>query len=85
MPTKGARVFAVAKGAIDAGLKLPINEEVIPDEKRIKGYHIIEYYNMIKNDESKKVFLSTYRSNESNIEKLPDIISGIINKINTDI
>jgi hypothetical protein len=40
---------------------------------------------MIKNDESKKVFLSTYRSNESNIEKLPDIISGIINKINTDI
>jgi Ribosomal protein L18 len=36
MPTKGARVFAVAKGAIDAGLKLPINEEVIPDEKELK-------------------------------------------------
>jgi len=42
-PTKGARVFAVAKGALDAGLNIPISEEKIPSEERIKGEHIKEY------------------------------------------
>ncbi|MCR6668404.1 MAG: 50S ribosomal protein L18 [archaeon YNP-LCB-003-016] len=42
-PTKGARVFAVAKGALDAGLNIPISEEKIPSEERIRGEHIKEY------------------------------------------
>ncbi|NHV11776.1 MAG: 50S ribosomal protein L18 [Candidatus Verstraetearchaeota archaeon] len=42
-PTKGAKVFAVAKGALDAGLNIPISEEKIPSEERIKGEHIKEY------------------------------------------
>ncbi|MEM2083226.1 MAG: 50S ribosomal protein L18 [Nitrososphaerota archaeon] len=42
-PVKGSRVFAVAKGAIDAGLEIPISEEVIPSEERIKGKHIEDF------------------------------------------
>jgi large subunit ribosomal protein L18 len=42
-PTKGAKVFAVAKGALDAGLNIPISEEKIPSEERIRGEHIKEY------------------------------------------
>jgi len=42
-PTKGSKVFAVAKGAIDAGLKIPASEEVFPSEDRIKGLHIKSY------------------------------------------
>jgi len=42
-PTKGSKVFAVAKGAIDAGLEIPISEEVIPSEERIKGKHIEDF------------------------------------------
>ncbi|MCD6371343.1 MAG: 50S ribosomal protein L18 [Candidatus Aenigmarchaeota archaeon] len=42
-PSKGARVFAVAKGAIDAGLRIPVSEEVFPSEDRIKGLHIESY------------------------------------------
>jgi large subunit ribosomal protein L18 len=38
--TKGNRIYAAAKGAIDAGLKLPIGEEILPSEDRIKGKHI---------------------------------------------
>jgi len=38
--TKGSRIYATAKGAIDAGLKLPIGEEILPSEDRIKGKHI---------------------------------------------
>ncbi|MCS7105216.1 MAG: 50S ribosomal protein L18 [Thermofilaceae archaeon] len=40
----GARVFATAKGAIDAGLSISLGENVVPDEQRIKGLHIAEYY-----------------------------------------
>jgi len=38
--TKGSRIFAVAKGAIDGGLLMPVSEEVLPSEERIKGTHI---------------------------------------------
>lgn len=45
-PTKGSRVFALLKGAVDGGLSIPHNEEVFPDESRIKGEHIANYYEM---------------------------------------
>jgi large subunit ribosomal protein L18 len=41
--TPGARVFAVLKGAVDAGLDVPHNEEILPGEERIKGVHIAAY------------------------------------------
>jgi large subunit ribosomal protein L18 len=42
-PTKGARIFAVLKGAVDAGLDIPYNEEILPDDSRIIGEHIASY------------------------------------------
>ncbi len=45
-PTKGARVFAVLKGAVDAGMEIPHDPEIFPDESRIKGEHIAQYYKM---------------------------------------
>ncbi len=41
-PVKGARVFAVAKGANDAGLDVNVSEEIAPSEERIEGNHISE-------------------------------------------
>lgn len=38
--TKGSRIYAVVKGAIDAGLKVAIDTEVLPSEERISGKHI---------------------------------------------
>jgi large subunit ribosomal protein L18 len=40
--TKGGRMYAFAKGAIDAGLNVPCDEEMFPSEDRIKGLHISE-------------------------------------------
>jgi len=37
---KGTIVYAVVKGAIDGGMKIPCDESVFPDDKRIKGEHI---------------------------------------------
>jgi len=47
-PTKGARVFAVLKGALDAGMEIPHGEEIFPDESRIRGEHIANYARLLK-------------------------------------
>jgi large subunit ribosomal protein L18 len=42
-PSKGARVFAVLKGVLDAGVAVPYSEEKLPDQDRIEGKHIAQY------------------------------------------
>jgi large subunit ribosomal protein L18 len=42
-PSKGARIFAVLKGAIDGGLKAPYGDEKFPDDKRVEGESISKY------------------------------------------
>lgn len=37
---KGSRVFAALAGAVDAGLQIPLSEEVLPAEERRRGTHI---------------------------------------------
>ncbi|MEM5870116.1 MAG: 50S ribosomal protein L18 [Candidatus Aenigmatarchaeota archaeon] len=46
--TKGNRIFAVVKGARDAGLEVPVDEEILPTEERIKGMHIANYLEKFK-------------------------------------
>jgi large subunit ribosomal protein L18 len=41
--TKGSRVYALVKGALDAGLKINVSKDVLPSEERIKGLHIANY------------------------------------------
>jgi large subunit ribosomal protein L18 len=45
-PTRGGRVFAVLRGAVEAGLEIPHSPEVLPDDSRIRGEHIAQYYEM---------------------------------------
>ena len=45
-PTRGSRVFAVLRGAVEAGLKVPYSEDVLPDDSRVRGEHIAAYYEM---------------------------------------
>jgi large subunit ribosomal protein L18 len=42
-PSKGSKIFATLKGAVDAGLIIPFDKEKLPDEDRIGGQHIREY------------------------------------------
>jgi len=41
--TKGGNVYAVLKGAVDAGLDMPHDKSVFPAEDRIRGKHIAQY------------------------------------------
>jgi large subunit ribosomal protein L18 len=42
-PTKGSKVFAAVKGALDAGLEVPCDSDIIPEPGRIGGRSISEY------------------------------------------
>ena len=39
-PTKGCRIYAVLKGAVDGGLNIPHSEKAFPSEERLNGEHI---------------------------------------------
>jgi large subunit ribosomal protein L18 len=45
--SRGARVFAALKGAIDGGVTIPHNEGMLPDEMRVRGQHIVDYANQL--------------------------------------
>jgi large subunit ribosomal protein L18 len=47
----GSRVSALLSGAKDAGLNLEVDEEALPDEKRLDGSHIGEYAKKLGSDE----------------------------------
>lgn len=49
--TRGSRLYAALKGAIDAGISINHGEEILPDEDRIRGAHIAEYAKMIKEED----------------------------------
>jgi large subunit ribosomal protein L18 len=51
-PHKGGRIFAALKGVVDAGIDVPHDEDVLPDEDRIKGGHI-EGFDAAKVDQVK--------------------------------
>lgn len=38
--TRGSRIYAVVKGVVDAGLKIPVDPEVLPSGERIAGKHM---------------------------------------------
>ncbi|AAL63947.1 50S ribosomal protein L18 [Pyrobaculum aerophilum] len=82
-PAPGARVFAVLKGALDAGLKIPHGEEVLPDEDRIKGKHVAEYAEKLKeeNPEAYKARFSRYLQRGLEPEKLPEHFEEVKKKI----
>jgi large subunit ribosomal protein L18 len=49
-PTPGSKVFAVQEGAIDAGLEIPHNDEVLADWSRTRGEHVAEYAEQLDED-----------------------------------
>lgn len=53
-PVKGAKIFAVLKGAVDAGLEIPHGEEKLPSQDRIKGKHIANYALLLKENNPEK-------------------------------
>ncbi|MCX6821328.1 MAG: 50S ribosomal protein L18 [Candidatus Aenigmarchaeota archaeon] len=50
---KGSKIYAVLKGALDAGLSVPHSPDIFPSEERIKGKHIVDYAEKLKKEDEK--------------------------------
>lgn len=57
----GSRLFAVAKGAVEAGLSVPHDEKAFTSKERVQGKHVVDYSKKLSSDTEryKKIF-STY-------------------------
>ena len=49
---KGSRIYALISGALDAGLNLPQDKEMLPIKDRLNGTHIAKYAELIKKNKS---------------------------------
>lgn len=56
----GSRVFAAAKGAVDAGVNVPHDDSAFPTKERIQGEHVESYSKKLASDAEryKRVFSS---------------------------
>jgi len=83
VPTKGGRIFAAIKGAIDAGLQIPVGDLGEHLEERIKGIHIAEYAKKLKseNPELYKRLFSRYLARGLDPQDLPQHFEEVLKKI----
>ncbi|MEZ0393966.1 MAG: 50S ribosomal protein L18 [Desulfurococcaceae archaeon] len=69
--TKGGMVFAALKGALDAGMKIPVSDEVIPAPERIRGEHIAAWAKILGERGLLERYFSNYIKNGLNPVDLP--------------
>ena len=77
---RGTKIYAALKGALDAGLYVPHNESVLPDDSRVKGEHIAQYAESMDEEERNKKFANYIRCGLSPME-IPDHFESVKNKI----
>jgi large subunit ribosomal protein L18 len=71
-PTKGAKVFAMLRGVLDAGVDVPHDEEKMVKE-RMEGEHIAEYGKSLEvGSEIYSAKFSKYLEQKLSPEKLPE-------------
>lgn len=80
----GSRIFAAAKGALNAGLAIPIGKEVLPADDRIHGNHIATYSKLVSSEpEVYKKKFAVYLKNNLKPEDVESNFTTVEAKINT--
>lgn len=83
MSIKGSRIYALVKGAIDAGMDIPCGSDIFPSEERITGKDIAAFAKMLKEkdaDAYKKQF-SKYLKDNNDPMMIEKLFENIKNKI----
>jgi len=75
LQAKGRRLFAVLKGAIDAGLNIPHDDKVLPDDNEVKGSKIAAYADLLKDSKLKAQF------SQNNIKDITKAFDAVKEKI----
>ena len=76
-PTPGSRVFAAVRGALDAGLEVPCDSDILPEAGRIEGNPISEYAMMIEDPQERERIFSGYVKRGLRPEDLPDHFKSV--------
>ncbi|MBR9698891.1 50S ribosomal protein L18 [Candidatus Woesearchaeota archaeon] len=76
----GSRIYAVLKGAVDNGLKIPHSKDVLPVEERITGKHIEEYAKKLSPEDLQKRFGDCMKKGADPL-KISSTFNDIKNKI----
>jgi len=78
--TQGSRIYAALQGVIDAGVEIPVGEDIFPTEETIKGEHIIAAAESYDKADFKKVF-ATYSKNKVSADKIPSMVDKVVKSI----
>ncbi|MFW5866045.1 MAG: 50S ribosomal protein L18 [Nanoarchaeota archaeon] len=74
-PSSGTRLFAVARGAIDAGLSIPCSQKAFPDESRLRGEHIAKGADVLE------LKATSYKKNNLKMQDIPSAVDSVKEKI----
>jgi len=78
----GSRMFAAAKGALDAGLSIPHEDKVLPKQERVEGKHVASYSKALSSDpEVQRKRFSRYANQKLKPDDLPEHFAEVQAKI----
>ncbi len=85
--TRGSRLYAALKGALDAGIKIPHSAEILPDQERIEGKHIANWALSLKeeNRELYEKIFSEYHSKNVKPEDIPSIFKSVFERVKEEL
>ena len=61
-PMHKGRIFSAVKGAMDAGLAVPVGEEALPETNRLTGKHIEAFAQKLETEKIQKVFSAVLKA-----------------------
>ena len=70
-PNPGSRIYAGLKGVLDAGVNIPHDPEIFPDESRLRGEHIAAYWKRPEASQLRERLFSQYLKAGITPEELP--------------
>jgi len=82
---KGSRIYAVLAGALDAGLKVPHGENILPSKDRLSGKHIEDYANTLKDGQLLKKQFGSYLKNDADPSSIAKKFEEVKDKIKSPV
>ncbi|MHA1959716.1 MAG: 50S ribosomal protein L18 [Candidatus Thorarchaeota archaeon] len=70
-PVRGSRVYAALKGVLDSGLEVPHDPEVLPDDERLSGKHIVAAFKHFQGADSNPSQFSSLGKKKTTITSIP--------------
>ncbi|MDF1540200.1 MAG: 50S ribosomal protein L18 [Candidatus Thorarchaeota archaeon] len=74
-PVKGSKIYAAMKGVVDAGIDVPHSPDILPDEDRLSGKHIIASYEYHSDKEGN--MFSKVGAKKTNITSIPKTFTAV--------